>query len=319
MHHPFVSIIVPVYNVEQYLHECVPAIIAQTCGDWELILIDDGSPDGCPQICDEYALKDKRITVIHQHNQGVAVARNAGLDVARGEWIWFVDSDDWIDENAISILCRKIRGEEDLIMFGYVRHENGRSIVCARTETDELCKNDFLYRQATYYNSCMFFKRTIIEKYSLRFSIGVRLAEDLEFQYKYEMLCQHPVSISDSLYHYRIREGSVTHNETYRKNAVEDLLLVLKNLYDFIIDHGAVSEVWIDKRLEMLMKNLLYSASLVKDLKYMSFQNDIRRLICMYREMEFTCFDGIKIRLAYYNVKLYFIMNKIWLKLKGVK
>ncbi|MDR2409141.1 MAG: glycosyltransferase, partial [Bacteroidales bacterium] len=92
------SIIVPVYKVEPYLRRCIDSILAQTFTDFECILIDDGSPDGCPAICDEYAEKDKRIMVIHQENEGVSAARNAGLDIAKGEWIGFVDSDDWCDE-----------------------------------------------------------------------------------------------------------------------------------------------------------------------------------------------------------------------------
>lgn len=83
---PFISIIVPIYKVENYIRECVDSIICQK-GDWELILVDDGSPDGCPAICDEYAEKDERVQVIHKKNGGVSTARNAGLNVARGEWI----------------------------------------------------------------------------------------------------------------------------------------------------------------------------------------------------------------------------------------
>ena len=94
---PELSIIVPVYKVEKYLPKCVDSILAQTFKDFELILIDDGSPDRCGELCDEYAAKDPRIQVIHQKNQGVSAARNAGLELARGEYIGFVDSDDWIE------------------------------------------------------------------------------------------------------------------------------------------------------------------------------------------------------------------------------
>ena len=88
------SIIVPVYKVEEYLGECIDSLLSQTIDDYEIILVDDGSPDNCPQICDEYALRDRRVRVIHKANGGLSDARNAGLDVARGEWIGFVDSDD---------------------------------------------------------------------------------------------------------------------------------------------------------------------------------------------------------------------------------
>ena len=94
---PIFSIIVPVYNTEQFLDKCVSSILAQTYNDFELILVDDGSPDNCSQICDKYAQSDSRIKVIHKKNSGVSSARNLGISVARGTYIWFVDSDDYIE------------------------------------------------------------------------------------------------------------------------------------------------------------------------------------------------------------------------------
>lgn len=93
---PTISIIVPVYNVEAYLCRCIDSILAQTFTDFELILVDDGSPDNCSSICDEYAKKDSRIVVVHKENGGLSDARNTGLDIAKGEYIGFVDSDDFI-------------------------------------------------------------------------------------------------------------------------------------------------------------------------------------------------------------------------------
>ena len=98
---PKVSIIVPVYKAEQYLHRCVDSILSQSFTDCELILVDDGSPDKSGEICDEYASRDSRIQVIHKQNGGVSSARNAGLDVAHGEYVWFVDSDDWIENDSL--------------------------------------------------------------------------------------------------------------------------------------------------------------------------------------------------------------------------
>lgn len=322
MQKPFISFIVPVYNVEAYLHQCVDSIINQTCSDWELILIDDGSCDGSSRICDEYARRDNRIKVIHQANQGVAVARNAGLDTVTGVWIWFVDSDDWIELDAVSTLksnyVKRMGAISDLIMFGHIRHEGNQVVLNKEVDKQGVEKDSFLSSQVSFFNPCMAFKNDVIRKQGLRFTKGIRLAEDLEFQYKYEILCQYPISIAEPLYHYRIREGSATHNNAYRKYAVDDLYLVLKNLYEFIVDHQVEPAVWLNMRLEMLMKNLLYSASLVRELDCRDFQERVREIVKLYRKINFTCFESKKIQLAYWSVSVYFVTNKMYLKMKGI-
>ena len=97
MKQPKISIIVPIYNVEKYLDECMLSLLNQTLEDIEIILVDDESPDNCPKMCDEYANKDKRVKVVHKKNGGLGLARNSGLDVATGEYVAFIDSDDFID------------------------------------------------------------------------------------------------------------------------------------------------------------------------------------------------------------------------------
>ncbi|WP_227166600.1 glycosyltransferase, partial [Enterococcus faecium] len=104
-----ISIIVPVYKVEKYLRKCVDSILAQTFTDFEVILVDDGSPDNSGKICDEYAEKDNRVRVIHKENGGLSSARNAGIDVARGKYLGFVDSDDYIDEDMYEILYENLK------------------------------------------------------------------------------------------------------------------------------------------------------------------------------------------------------------------
>jgi glycosyltransferase involved in cell wall biosynthesis len=98
---PIITVIAPVYKVERYLRRCIDSILVQTLTDFECILIDDGSPDNCPTICDEYAGNDERIRVIHQENRGTAFARDAGIKNAKGEFLVFVDSDDWLEPNAL--------------------------------------------------------------------------------------------------------------------------------------------------------------------------------------------------------------------------
>ena len=101
MDNPFFSIIIPVYKTEKYLRECLDSILRQTCGEFEAIVVDDGSPDGCPEICDSYAAQDSRITVIHKENEGVVKARNMALELVKGKYLVFVDSDDWIDRDML--------------------------------------------------------------------------------------------------------------------------------------------------------------------------------------------------------------------------
>ena len=105
---PLVSVIIPVYKVEPYLRRCLDSIVGQTYRNLEIILVDDGSPDGCPAICDEYAAKDSRIVVVHKENGGLSDARNAGLDIAKGEYISFIDSDDWVADIYIEALWKAL-------------------------------------------------------------------------------------------------------------------------------------------------------------------------------------------------------------------
>ena len=139
---PLISVIVPVYNVENYLRACVDSIIAQTYENLEIILVDDGSPDNCPAICDEYAEKDRRIKVIHKENGGVSSARNYGIDDSKGLYITFIDSDDTVAENWIEGLYETIN-DYDLSIAGitYVNDQNRSSSSPVGKEFVDLIKN----------------------------------------------------------------------------------------------------------------------------------------------------------------------------------
>ena len=123
-----ISIIVPVYNAEKYLHRCVDSILAQTFTDFELLLINDGSKDNSGKICDEYAAKDPRVRVFHKENGGVSSARNMGLDNAKGEWVTFVDSDDWLVHNIYEKMLHKLVEENaDLCLCDINMYWGGES------------------------------------------------------------------------------------------------------------------------------------------------------------------------------------------------
>jgi glycosyltransferase involved in cell wall biosynthesis len=142
-----ISIIIPIYNVEKYIRRCIDSVLRQTYKNLEIILIDDGSPDRCGKICDNYQLKDSRIHVIHQQNKGVSVARNAGLKRATGDYIFFLDPDDYIEDNAIeSVYKLAINNNADIVMIGHYRVEYNGFIHCdsekwpSLTETKDIQK-----------------------------------------------------------------------------------------------------------------------------------------------------------------------------------
>lgn len=142
---PFISIIVPVYNVENYLRACVDSILCQSFGDYELILIDDGSTDGCPAMCDEYAVNDGRVTVIHKENGGVSDARNNGILAAHGKYLLFIDSDDFIAEDSLIKVAEVLEEDEETdVIFLNIKHYYDNGIV---KDFNGFFNKDMLYKK----------------------------------------------------------------------------------------------------------------------------------------------------------------------------
>ena len=224
---PKISIIIPVYNVEKYLNQCLDSILNQTFTDWECILIDDGSVDNSGKICDEYGEKDNRFIVIHQKNAGVSVARNAGLQIARGEWIGFVDSDDYIDSNTFEDVLKKIQGTNvDLVQWGIVLEVDGEVLLRKFPKQGILNEKDlFEYFEPSTCHKL--FKKSIITANKIMFPEGLTLSEDRYFSFVYYLHCNNVLGIDDCYYHYRIYSESSTHNMT-EKNISDEVLVIEK-------------------------------------------------------------------------------------------
>lgn len=226
------SIIVPIYKVEEYLPQCVDSVIGQSYSDFELILVDDGSPDSCPKICDEYAESDKRIKVIHKSNGGLSDARNAGIDVAEGEYLIFLDSDDWwIDSNALRKISDSIdKYRTEILIFG-IEKFNMRSEIFfdiliphySGTISPLDCVVSGDYRACACDKAV---KREYIERLGLRFRKG-QLSEDIEWCIRLLHGSGEIATVSELIYVYRQNDQSISHN-VKRKN-VEDILSVIKN------------------------------------------------------------------------------------------
>lgn len=188
---PEISIIVPVYKVEKYLHRCADSILAQTFTDFELILVDDGSPDNCGAICDEYAAKDNRVRVIHKANGGVSSARNVGLDAAIGKYIMFCDSDDWTEPFWVEELYKTAEEHPDMCVVANMWSVTGEEEICkpiGKTETSKTAKTyyEIWENGVSPYTPNKIYRRDIIESNRLRFDPAIKLSEDLAFNLEYQ-------------------------------------------------------------------------------------------------------------------------------------
>lgn len=203
---PTISVIVPVYNTEKYLNQCIDSILAQTFTDFELLLIDDGSTDNSAMICDEYAQKDSRVRVFHKKNGGVSSARNLGLDNARGEWIAFVDGDDYISSNFCEILLDN--ENEDLVIcsfeaFGTINDKCKINDSCISKEQLTLNLNEYLLKNHFMTPWGKLFKKNILDYSKLRFSLNIDSTEDTIFIYKYMLYIKTIRTKSNIIYYYR--------------------------------------------------------------------------------------------------------------------
>ena len=222
---PEISIIVPVYKVEKYLNECIDSILAQTFTDFELILVDDGSPDNCPALCDAAAKKDSRVRVIHQQNKGLSGARNAGIDVARGNWLGFVDSDDMIDPTfcekmlyaavqagAEMAVCNILRMKENKALDSYQEH-------CLKDEV--LSREEIVHRiqlSPFYMVMTRLCRREVFEK--IRFPEGKNYEDAFTAPEILERVNK-AACVAEPLYQYRLRSGSIMHAAVTLKNLEE--------------------------------------------------------------------------------------------------
>lgn len=254
-----VTIIVPVYNVEKYIKRCVSSILKQTYDRIEVILVDDGSPDNCGCICDDFKKKDKRIKVIHKENGGLASARNAGLDIAQGQYVCFVDSDDWIDKNYIVEMLKTQKSNSETLVVTEVSIDFINDGISQKIQFDmnfgtpvfvqrgllEMFKTaSFNYAWNKLYN------RNIIEREKIRFEVGSEPAEDFIFNSEY---IRHVSEVSFAIgtsYHYiRCDESTLTNRyipDLYMKS--KRFNSILRSLYcDFkLSENNELKKIYME-------------------------------------------------------------------------
>lgn len=291
MNTPQISVIVPIYKAEKYLRKCIDSILAQTFTDFELLLIDDGSPDNSGRICDEYAEKDSRIRVFHKENGGVSSARNVGLDNARGEWIAFVDADDWVSENYLE---QDFATKANLIQLGYnIVSENGKLTRSYRFKEKELTEKKLIYRYFVQKrNNALwdkFFSRDLISEQ--RFDENVAVGEDFLFMLSLICKVQCYRFSSTGKYYYVIRNSSAMGRVS--KSARKRLDIIFKNIVNvcntiphaYKLRNGILFSTYLNFALSnyklLTEEEKLYIANLFSSIKfstleYVSTQQKIR-------------------------------------------
>lgn len=240
---PLVTIVVPVYDVASYLDTCLASLVGQTYTNLEIILIDDGSSDTSPTICDVWASTDKRITVLHQRNQGLSAARNTGLDHAHGEYYAFVDSDDYVEPNYIESMVARITADRtDMVICSFARENQNNHPLETQDKTSvdrptilsqQECLNRFRmgYEYILAWNKL--YRSTLWDTY--RYPSG-KIHED-EFAFHHIVArCETISVIPDRLYHYVLHDGSITHSEYSVRNL--DIVEALTQRLRFFVDRG---------------------------------------------------------------------------------
>ncbi|MGL5682630.1 MAG: glycosyltransferase family 2 protein [Marinifilaceae bacterium] len=267
---PLISIIVPVYNVEQYLPKCIDSILAQTYTNFEVLLINDGSPDNCGAICDRYAEQDNRIRVFHKENEGVSSARNIGLDKAIGEWISFIDSDDWVEQEYLSSFINQIELETkvDLIFQGYKKiyasqSKEVRLSAISYIDMTDAFVNLHINHDFFGYTCIKLYRHSVIKNNRLRFNKDITISEDLVFSLQYIQHCR-KIVILDCC------------NYNYRQDNVNSLMRRIYTYKQISIQHQAL-QVEVSK---LLVLNISQRAALNKYIVNMNFG----RLLLSYKD-----------------------------------
>lgn len=240
-----ISIIVPVYKVEKELDRCVQSLLKQTYENIEIILVDDGSPDCCPKLCDEYAKNDSRVSVIHKKNGGLSDARNAGLRIAKGEYILYIDSDDYIDLNSCAYFVEAIKNQKiDIVVGNAVMEKNEKIEYMVHTATSDgrvYMAEEFIKKSikaSQWYAPACFnmYRREFLIQNNLYFKEGIYF-EDMQMLPRVFLLADKITCINRVFYHYIVRENSImTSKDNKKKNDALQNLREWKDCFDNVKD-----------------------------------------------------------------------------------
>jgi len=292
-----ISIVVPIYKVEDCLSRCVESILNQTYSDIEIILVDDGSPDKCPKLCDEYKKVDNRVKVIHKPNGGLSDARNAGMMVATGKYIMFVDSDDYIELDACEKLQRFENEDADILVCDGITEGGECNLSHFSEGIYEMSGEKYIFESITNgkYPIVVWlnvYKREFLVNNKLNFKNGF-LHEDEDFTPRAFLNAKKIIHTSIFLYHYIIRSGSITQQLNKRKN-VKDVYVIMKDLESFYREYSFENPRLRNLLLDLSVRKYLSTYFLAKAYDYEKEYTN--RLFCLknsksiFTFIQSTCF-----------------------------
>lgn len=326
-----ISVIVPVYNVETYLEQCVNSIINQTYTNLEIILVDDGSTDNSGRICDKYAAMDSRIKVVHKINAGVSAARNLGLDIANGKYITFVDSDDFVEDMYCSQLISFMRDDVSMVVLGLKRLKGdgtfkalSHRLKSGYYHFDELKDkiiDDGTASGFTFHSSCsILYRKELIERNTLFFDYEIKYNEDGLFNTLYFMLSQKGAYINYSItpYVYRNNFCSATHtiditSQVYKKNMqlIEEKLQTISSNFNNLsiqLKRRSVTLFLAEAVYAIKKKKVRYNAFIELVKKYNVDKNVSTLCFPIMKKNKYIFFALLKLR--FYFIIYYIIKNK---------
>lgn len=272
-----ISIIVPVYQAEKSLKNCIESVLSQTYQSIELILVDDGSHDDSGKICDEFKKKDSRVKVIHKKNGGVSSARNAGLSIAKGEYIEFMDADDKLDPNACEKLTEIIVSHDwDFVVFGHKVFKDVKYITSKGIDREYCTKTELMEDFVRLYEKQLLnppwnklYRKTIIDEKKIVFDKDISLGEDVIFNLEYMKYIHNAKFISDDFYLYNAKSGGLS--TKYNRTTIDSIIKRYKILFHLINDRH--DDIWKEELKIILLKELKYFYRL------MGLQNGISRIV----------------------------------------
>ena len=282
-----ISVIVPVYKAEKYLDKCVESIVNQTYKNLEIILVDDGSPDNCPQICDEWAKKDGRIKVIHKENGGVSSARNTALDICLGEYVTFADSDDFIEANMLEAMMKTAeKAKAEVVVCGFTFEENGQEISKipfnnkVYTNKNNELLNAYISDEIRPEACAKLIKKSVIGK--TRFDPSVKYGEDQLFNYEIFKKCTCLAGVENGYYHYVQNSGNSSTTAYLTEDRIKNYLITKKIVQECSDNELYSSAVWRHIRTVFALLTRLCKC---EDLNlYNSYFNALRSEILNYKK-----------------------------------